>query len=273
MTMARRGNLGGMTRRVAVMGAAGRMGRTVCAAVVDDPACDLVAAVDPHHAGLDLSSVAGVATDVVVAADVASLDGVGVDVAVDFTEAAAARDNLRWCAGAGVHAVVGTTGLTDADLDELRGLFTKSNCVVAPNFAIGAVLMMRLAELAAPWFDSVEIVELHHDAKVDAPSGTALLTAERLTAASPDWAPDPTLETVVEGARGGRGPGGIPIHAVRLRGLVAHQEVLFGTTGQTLSVRHDTTDRSSFMPGVLLAVKAVADHPGLTVGLDTLLGL
>jgi len=168
---------------------------------------------------------------------------------------------------------VGTTGLTDADIDELRGLFTKSNCVVAPNFAIGAVLMMRLAELAAPWFDSVEIVELHHDAKVDAPSGTAVLTAERLAAASPDWAPDATQQTVLEGARGGRGPGGIAIHAVRLRGLVAHQEVLFGTTGQTLSIRHDSYDRSSFMPGVLLAVKAVADRAGVTVGLDALLDL
>jgi 4-hydroxy-tetrahydrodipicolinate reductase len=270
---ARRGQTGGVTRRVAVMGAAGRMGRTVCAAVVGDPDCELVAAVDPHHAGLDLSSVAGVDTDVVITADVGSLDGAGVDVAVDFTEAAAARENLRWCAAAGVHAVVGTTGLGDDDLEELRSLFTTSNCVVAPNFAIGAVLMMRLAELAAQWFETVEIIELHHDAKVDAPSGTAVLTAQRIAAASSDWAPDPTVDTVLEGARGGRGPAGIPIHAVRLRGLVAHQEVLFGTTGQTLSIRHDSTDRSSFMPGVLLAVKAVADRPGLTVGLDALLGV
>jgi 4-hydroxy-tetrahydrodipicolinate reductase len=172
-----------------------------------------------------------------------------------------------------VHAVVGTTGLSDGDLDELRSLFTTSNCVVAPNFAIGAVLMMRLSELAAPWFESVEIIELHHDAKVDAPSGTAMLTAQRIAAASSEWAPDPTVDTVVEGARGGHGPAGIPIHAIRLRGLVAHQEVLFGTTGQTLSIRHDTTDRSSFMPGVLLAVKAVADRPGLTLGLEALLGL
>jgi 4-hydroxy-tetrahydrodipicolinate reductase len=255
------------------MGAAGRMGRTVCAAVVDDPDCELVAAVDPHHAGIDLSSVAGVDTDVVVAADVGTLDDAGVDVAVDFTEAAAARANLRWCAGAGVHAVVGTTGLGDGDLDELRSMFTRSNCVVAPNFAIGAVLMMRFAELAAPWFETVEIIELHHDAKVDAPSGTAVVTASRIAAASENWAEDPTTDTVLEGARGGSGPAGIPIHSVRLRGLVAHQEVLFGTTGQTLSIRHDTTDRTSFMPGVLVAVKAVADRPGVTLGLDTLLGL
>jgi 4-hydroxy-tetrahydrodipicolinate reductase len=255
------------------MGAAGRMGRAVCAAVVGDPDCELVAAVDPHHAGLDLSTVVGVDADVVVTADVRSLADAGVDVAVDFTEASAARDNLRWCAGAGVHAVVGTTGLTDGDLDELRSFFSRSNCVVAPNFAIGAVLMMRLAELAAPWFETVEIIELHHDAKADAPSGTAVLTAQRLAAASEQWAPDPTVDTVLEGARGGRGPAGIPVHSVRLRGLVASQEVLFGTTGQTLSIRHDTTDRSSFMPGVLLAVKEVADRPGVTVGLDALLGL
>jgi 4-hydroxy-tetrahydrodipicolinate reductase len=145
--------------------------------------------------------------------------------------------------------------------------------VVAPNFAIGAVLMMRLAELAAPWFETVEVIELHHDAKVDAPSGTALATAQRIAAASGEWADDPTTDTVLEGARGGTGPAGIPIHAVRLRGLVAHQEVLFGTMGQTLSIRHDTTDRTSFMPGVLLAVKAVADRPGVTVGLDALLDL
>jgi 4-hydroxy-tetrahydrodipicolinate reductase len=269
----RRGQTGAVTRRVAVMGAAGRMGRTVCAAVVDDPDTELVAAVDPHHAGIDISTLAGVASDVVIASDVRSLGETAVDVAVDFTEAAAARDNLRWCASAGVHAVVGTTGLSDGDLEELRSLFTSSNCVVAPNFAIGAVLMMRFAELAAPWFETVEIIELHHDAKVDAPSGTALATAQRIAAASGEWAGDPTTDTVLAGARGGAGPAGIPVHAVRLRGLVAHQEVLFGTTGQTLSIRHDTTDRTSFMPGVLLAVKAVADRPGVTVGLDSVLGL
>ena len=144
---------------------------------------------------------------------------------------------------------------------------------MAPNFAIGAVLMMRFAELAAPWFESAEIIELHHDQKVDAPSGTALLTAERMAARSAHWSDDPTERTVVEGARGGAGPAGIRIHSVRLRGLVAHQEVLLGTTGQSLSIRHDSYDRDSFMPGVLLAVKAVADHPGLTVGLDRLLDL
>ena len=142
--------------------------------------------------------------------------------------------------------------------------------MIAPNFAIGAVLMMRFAEQAAPFFDSVEIIELHHDQKVDAPSGTAIATAQRVAAASKDWTEDPTKTVVAEGARGGV-VSGIPIHAVRLRGLVASQEVLLGTTGQSLSIRHDTFDRSSFMPGVLLAVQKVADTPGLTVGLDALL--
>jgi 4-hydroxy-tetrahydrodipicolinate reductase len=168
---------------------------------------------------------------------------------------------------------VGTTGFDDGDYDDLEARFTKSNCVIAPNFAVGAVLMMRFAELAAPWFETAEIIELHHDQKVDAPSGTAMMTARRMAAASADWAPDPTAKVVAEGARGGEGPGGIRVHSVRLRGLVAHQEVVLGTTGQSLSIRHDSYDRTSFMPGVIAAVKAVADRPGLTVGLDTLLGI
>jgi 4-hydroxy-tetrahydrodipicolinate reductase len=172
-----------------------------------------------------------------------------------------------------VHAVVGTTGLSEADYEELRASFTSSNCVVAPNFAIGAVLMMRLAEIAAPYFESVEVIELHHENKVDAPSGTAMLTVERIAAASAEWTPDPTTKEILRGARGGKGPGDIPVHSLRVRGLVAHQEVLFGTTGQTLTIRHDSLDRSSFMPGVLLAVKRVADRPGVTIGLDALLDL
>jgi 4-hydroxy-tetrahydrodipicolinate reductase len=197
----------------------------------------------------------------------------GVDVVVDFTEASAARTNLEWAAEHGVHAVVGTSGFTEADHDGFRQLFVKSNCVIAPNFAIGAVLMIRFAELAARYFDTAEIIELHHDAKVDAPSGTAVHTAERIAAASRDWAPDPTSTMLFDGARGAEGPAGIHIHSVRMRGMVAHQEVILGTSGQTLTLRHDSVDRTSFMPGVLLAVKAVADHPGLTVGLDALLDL
>lgn len=249
------------------------MGRTVCEAVVADPELELVAAVDPLHAGLDLRSVAKVATDVHVAPSAEALVDAGAEVVVDFTVLDAARGNLAFAAQQGIHAVVGTTGFTEADLKRLEAAFTTSNCLIAPNFAIGAVLMMRFAELAAPWFDTAEVIELHHDHKVDAPSGTAMLTVERMASASSEWAPDPTEREVIPGARGAKGAGGIPVHSVRLRGLVAHQEVLLGTTGQSLSIRHDSYDRSSFMPGVILAVKQIARRPGLTLGLDALLDL
>ncbi len=260
--------------RVGVLGAAGRMGSAVCQAVVDDPELELVAAVDPLHSGLDLRRVAGIeGTHLSVSGDIGALARAEAEVAVDFTHLEAARDNLAWCAGNGVHAVVGTTGWSAGDLATLEGAFTSSNCFVAPNFAIGAVLMIRFAELAAPWFESAEIIELHHEAKVDAPSGTAVLTAERMAAASPRWTPDPTQHHVIDGARGGSGAAGIRIHSVRLRGLVAHQEVLLGTAGQSLSIRHDSYDRASFMPGVVLAVKSIAGLSGVTVGLDELLDL
>lgn len=260
-----------MTLRVGVFGAGGRMGSTVCRAVSDDPDLELVAAVDPHHAGIDLRQVAGIDSDLAIIPDASGLGAVGAQVAVDFTRIDAARANLRWCAENGVHAVVGTSGFTDADLARFAGAFVDSNCLIAPNFAIGAVLMMRFAEMAAPWFETVEITELHHDSKVDAPSGTAMATAERIASASDRWAPDPTSQHTVPGARGASGPGGIPIHSVRMRGLVAHQEVMLGTTGQTLTIRHDSYDRSSFMPGVLLAVKEIGNRPGITLGIDALL--
>jgi 4-hydroxy-tetrahydrodipicolinate reductase len=263
-----------MTIRVGVFGAGGRMGATVCQAVAADPDLELVAAVDPFHAGIDLRQVAKVESpDIQVAASADELLRQGAEVAVDFTVIDAARSNLEFLAANGIHAVVGTTGFNADDYGRLRSLFGKSNCLIAPNFAIGAVLMMRFAEIAAPFFETAEIIELHHEQKVDAPSGTAMLTAERMAQASGDWAPDPTETTVLPGARGGVGPAGIPVHSVRLRGLVAHQEVLLGTMGQSLSIRHDSYDRSSFMPGVLLGVKHIAGVPGLTIGLDTLLGL
>ena len=263
-----------MTVRVGVFGAGGRMGSTVCRAVAADPELDLVGAIDPHHSGLDLRHVTGVdVPDLHIAPDPTLLVDADVDVVVDFTVLDASRKNLAWAAAHGVHAVVGTTGFTPDDHERLRTQFTRSNCLVAPNFSIGAVLMMRFAELAAPWFETAEVIELHHDQKVDAPSGTAMLTVERMAKASGDWAPDPTKREVLAGARGATGPGGIPVHSVRLRGLVAHQEVLLGTMGQSLTIRHDSYDRASFMPGVVLAVKQVAHHPGLTVGLDSLLGL
>jgi len=244
------------------------MGRTVCGAVADDPDLVLVGAVDPGAPG---ETIHGVTID--AGADAGALVDRGVDVMVDFTRAEGARANLAWAGSAGIHAVVGTTGFDDRDFDRLRRDFTRSNCLVAPNFAIGAVLMMRFAELAAPWFDSTEVIELHHDRKVDAPSGTATLTVERMAAASDQWGADPTTNEVLAGARGATGPAGIHVHSVRLRGLLAHQEVLLGTTGQTLTIRHDSYDRSSFMPGVVLAAKRIAELPGLTIGLEPLLGL
>jgi 4-hydroxy-tetrahydrodipicolinate reductase len=259
--------------RVGVFGAAGRMGSTVCEAVEGDPELELVAAVDPLHAGIDLRRVANVDSHLQVAKASEALVDAGAEVIVDFTVAQAARSNLAFAAAHGLHAVVGTTGFTEADCDALERDFTKSSCLVAANFSIGAVLMMRFAELAAPWFETAEIIELHHDGKVDAPSGTALRTAERMAASSSDWSEDPTTDHVVEGARGGSGPGGIPIHSVRLHGLFAHQEVLLGTSGQSLTIRHDTYDRTCYMPGVLLAVKRVHERPGLTLGLEPLLDL
>jgi 4-hydroxy-tetrahydrodipicolinate reductase len=259
--------------RVAVCGAGGRMGATTCRAVTDDPQLELVAAVDPLHAGLDLRQVTGVDLPMEILPGPESLAGLGVDVAVDFTRLEPARHTLGWLAANGVHAVVGTTGFTDEDIERFRKAFVDSNCVIAPNFAIGAVLMVRFAELAAPYFETAEIIELHHDQKVDAPSGTAIHTAKRMAESSGQWAEDPTTTEVLAGARGGSGAAGIRVHSLRLRGLVAHQEVLLGTMGQSLSIRHDSYDRSSFMPGVLLAVKAVGDRPGVTIGLDSVLDL
>ena len=244
--------------KVGVFGAAGRMGQEVVRAVAADPELTLVAEVDPQ-----MGNTADAMADA------------GVEVAIDFTIAGSALANATWCAAHGIHAVIGTSGLTEADLDALRRAFdnTTANCLVAPNFAIGAVLMIRLAEIAAPFFDTAEVIELHHDGKADAPSGTAIHTVERLAAASGDWAPDPTRIENLPGARGAVGAGGIRVHSVRLRGIVAHEEILLGTTGQTLTIRHDSYDRTSFMPGVVLAAKKIAQHPGLTVGLDAFLGL
>jgi 4-hydroxy-tetrahydrodipicolinate reductase len=230
------------------------MGQTVCDAVEADPDLELVARVD-------------------LGDDRESMVAAGVQVAIDFTAAEGARDNARWCAAKGIHDVIGTSGLTEADHADLRSWFTTSNCLVAPNFAIGAVLMVRFAELAAPWFDSVEILEMHHDGKIDAPSGTAVETARRIAAASSTWGADPTTKETIENARGAEAPGGIRVHSMRVRGAVASQEVVLGTTGQWMTIRHDTSDRTSFMPGVLLAAKRIADHPGLTIGLDAYLGL
>jgi len=266
--------------RVGVVGAGGRMGREICRAITAAEDLELTGVVDPAFAGTDLADLDGSLPSLTLAEDVEALEGTGVEVVVDFTTAEVARRTLEWCAHHGVHAVVGTTGLDRRDLDAAARRFEGSpaNAVVAANFAIGAVLLMRLCELAAPHMDSVEVIELHHDRKRDAPSGTAMHTAEvieraRRAAGVGPLPADPTTETVLVGARGGEGPGGIRVHSVRLPGLVAHEEVVFGAVGQSLSIRHDAYDRSSFMPGVVLAVRQVGSRPGLTVGLETLLGV
>lgn len=260
---------------VGVLGAGGRMGSTACRAIVDAEDLTLVAAIDPHHAGIDLHQLGISDTGLQIAAKSEALAAAGVEVAVDFTSVDAARENLRFAAEQGIHIVVGTTGFTSLDFEELGALFTgaRSNAIIVPNFSIGAVLMMRFSEMAAPYFETAEIVELHHDLKRDAPSGTAMRTAEKMAEASSNWGTDPTETTILEGARGGEGPGGIRIHSVRLQGLVAHQEVLLGGPGQSLKIRHDSYDRASFMPGVLLAVREVGRRPGLTVGIEPLLDI
>ncbi|MGI9578044.1 MAG: 4-hydroxy-tetrahydrodipicolinate reductase [Microthrixaceae bacterium] len=258
---------------VGVLGATGRMGAEVCRAVHADADLELVAAVDPAAAPCDLRDATGVDVDVSVESSIDSMARSDAQVVVDFTTHAASMENLPALADAGIHCVVGTTGFSESDIVSLREAFHTSNALLAPNFAIGAVLMMRFAELAAPWFESAEVIELHHENKIDSPSGTAMRTVERMAEASGQWTPDPTRTETIAGARGSEGPAGIRVHSVRLRGLVAHQEVLLGGEGQTLSIRHDSLDRTSFMAGVVLAAKRVPELPGLTIGLDSLLGL
>lgn len=262
-----------MSLRVGVFGAAGRMGQAVCEAVEADRELELVAAVDPGSVGRRVGQ-----GDVVAAQGPIALAEAGVDVAVDFTVAEAAQANLAWCAAHGVHAVVGTTGLSPEALSGIGESFANgpANCLYAPNFAIGGVLMMRFAEMAASWFDSVEIVELHHDAKKDSPSGTSIATARRIAAARPGRpgsAPSGGSPDATAAARGYEAAPGVQVHSVRMRGLLAHQEVLFGGAGETLTLRHDSLDRSSFMPGVVLAIKAVPQMRGFTMGLEAVLGL
>jgi len=245
------------TIKVSVIGAAGRMGSEVCRAVTAAPDLDLVGRFDQ---GDDIGDLGG------------------VDVVVEFSVPGASASNVAHCIGRGTHIVVGTTGWTEDNLAAVRSQLTgkpELGVLIAPNFAIGAILMMSFAQQAAKYYESVEIVELHHPDKVDAPSGTAARTASLIARARQHAglgdAPDATTSDP-DGARGAR-VDGIPVHALRLRGLVAHQEVLFGATGELLTIRHDSFDRVSFMPGVLAGVRQVGKHPGLTVGLENYLGL
>jgi 4-hydroxy-tetrahydrodipicolinate reductase len=246
--------------RVGVLGARGRMGQQVCKAVDAADDLELVAMVD---AGDWLFSVADA----------------GSQVLVDFTHPDVVMDNLRFAIDHGIHAVVGTTGFTAERIETLSKWLaeapTATNVLIAPNFGIGAVLSMRFAQVAAKYYDSAEVIELHHPNKADAPSGTAVRTAELIAQARREARlgaqPDATTQSR-DGARGAD-VDGVHVHALRITGLVAHQEIVFGAEGETLTIRHDSLDRSSFMPGVLLAVRRIADRPGLTVGLEALLDL
>jgi len=242
--------------RVIVSGAAGRMGKMVCAAVAEHDDLELVAAYDPALEGA-------------VYQDPADLPE--ADVVVEFTNPDVVMDNLAQWRDRGNHVVVGTSGFSDDRIGAVGKLFGGGppNCLIVPNFSIGAVLAMRFAAEAASHFPAAEIIELHHDDKVDAPSGTAIATAGRIAAVGPQVRSVESTE-LVSGARGAS-VDGVPVHAVRLPGLVAHQEVILGGTGETLTIRHDTTDRQAFMPGVLLAVRRVAELGGVTIGLDSLL--
>jgi 4-hydroxy-tetrahydrodipicolinate reductase len=245
--------------RVAVLGACGKMGQQVCQAVDAAADLELVARID-------------------IGDRLPQIVESGAQLVVDFTHPDAVMDNLRFAVDNGLHAVVGTTGFTDQRLASLQDWLAdrpELGVLVAANFGIGAVLAMRFGQLAAAYFDSAEVIELHHPGKVDAPSGTAIRTAQLIAEARRQaglgTVPDATT-TELPGARG-TAVDGIRVHSIRAAGLVAHQEIVFGTVGETLTIRHDSLDRSSFMPGVLLAIREVSGRPGLTVGLDPLLGL
>lgn len=244
--------------RVGVLGARGRMGSEVCRAVDRADDLDLVAMVD-------VGDIRGFVSDA------------GAEVVVDFTHPDVVMDNIRWCIDEGIHVVVGTSGFEPERLETVRAWVAAApapvGVVIAANFGIGAVLMMDFAARAAKYFESVEIVELHHEHKVDAPSGTARRTAELVATARAETGAGDMADATTKALEGARGAviDGVHIHSVRLPGLVAHQEVLLGAAGETLTIRHDSHDRSSFMPGVLLAVRQVSHHPGLTVGIESLL--
>jgi 4-hydroxy-tetrahydrodipicolinate reductase len=256
---------------IGVCGAGGRVGKEVCKAILQESDLELVCGVDPSYAGKELAEVIpGLEVDMKIEGSIESLTGSGVEAMVDFTVAEAARKNIPYALENGIHCVVGTTGFDNQDLEEFDRLAVSSGvgCIVAPNFAIGAVLMMDFARRAAKLMQVCEIVELHHPAKLDAPSGTARNTARIVLEA--------------QGRQGGEGKdegprgldyGGIHIHSVRLPGLVAHQEVIFGEQGQTLTIRHDSLDRTSFIPGIIKSLRAVPEIKGLVVGLEKILGL
>lgn len=260
--------------KVAVSGACGRMGRQVCRAVLEDRELELTAAFDEQERGSELGRVLeGPELGMKVAGlSAETLKEAAPDVMVDFTTPVAVIANIETALQCGVRPVVGTTGITQADLSRLREQVEKAGlgAVIAPNFALGAVLMMKFAQQAARYLPQAEIIEMHHDNKMDAPSGTALKTAEMISAARSEVPAEKEELLKVQGARGGSYEG-VHLHSVRLQGLIAHQQVIFGGLGQTLTIRHDSYDRSSFMPGVVMAAKKVMDLEGLVYGLENLL--
>ncbi len=246
---------------VAVSGAAGRMGRLIARSVTDAADLELVALFGPGHAGETIEGLS-VSDDPDVCA--------GADVVVESTLPGVAIDNIRRWGELGAHVVVGTSGVSADDVESVWP--AELGCLIVPNFSLGAVLMMRFAEMAAPHFRAAEIIELHHDEKVDAPSGTAASTAERIGTANPVQVRRIESTEKISGVRGGS-VSGVPIHSLRLPGLLAHQEVVFGNLGEVLTIRHDSTDRASFMPGVLAAIRHVGAVTGVEVGLESALGI
>ncbi len=264
-----------MAINVLVNGALGRMGREVVKAVIEDEHTNLAGAVDIVSGGENIGEILNVNTDVVIQTNLQqALDSIKPQVVVDFTRPDIAMDNVRTTLKNSAYAVVGTTGFSEKDLKELDELASKNNVAVliAPNFSLGANLMMRLSQEAIKYFPKAEIIELHHDNKLDAPSGTAVLTAQKLSDARGGYIKQghPDEEEKIKGARGAD-IDGIRVHSVRLQGYVAHQEVIFGSFGETLIVRHDSISRECYMPGVMYACREIVNHKGLVYGLDKIM--
>lgn len=264
--------------KVGISGAAGKMGREVVKAILADAECQLVMAIDPGATGQDAALLAGLTepSGILIQSDLkAAIASTQPDVIVDFTAPSVVLGNALSILETGTRVVIGTTGLQDAGLKQIQAAVEKHQtaALVAPNFALGGVLMIRFAQEAAKYFDHAEIIEFHHNQKLDAPSGTSLRTAELMQQSNPKFGSTniPNEKEELAGARGATTPANLHIHSIRLPGMVAHQEVIFGSPGQTLTIRHDSIDRSCYMPGVLLAIKKIVPKTGFFFGLETML--
>ncbi len=262
--------------KVGISGALGKMGQEIIRAVRADADLEFVIGIDSTSAKINDRSF-----DFDLVSALTLIDPKDIDVLVDFTTASAIKSTMDFCSNNSINLVMGTSGVTADDLKIAERLFSNEdspNAVIASNFAIGAVLMMNFAKFAAPYFENAEIIEYHHNQKIDAPSGTAVTTAERMDIARKklkldSFPTDSTQKHVLKGSRGGLGAANIPIHSVRVQGVVANQDVILGAQGQTLIIKHETIDRSAFMPGVILAIKKVMQTNGLTFGLEKFLGI